>query len=285
MTDAYWYDAYGNLVDRVGNSENDYLFAGEQFDERLGQYYLRQRYYDPATGRFTRRDTWEGNNFEPVTLHKYLYGNGNPVSYVDPSGLFAILLREIAVVSVLIASLAYLQNTQPIFGGFNALPQTSTDDIFRPYPRDPNASVLNRLLDWRGRGFSAHQGLNDPNITFVPPNNTINDLIGHLFPAGRNIPTLEDGNLKKGWKHIEERHITGTHPKGPGDLFPPGTTRAQIEQAIKTVVKKGKRVTENPSKTMQVFEKDVIVNKKKDNVRVAIDTTDNTVVTVFPARQ
>jgi len=71
VTDAYWYDAYGNLVERVGNSENDYLFAGEQFDEGLGQYYLRQRYYDATTGRFTRRDTYEGRLEESISLHKY----------------------------------------------------------------------------------------------------------------------------------------------------------------------------------------------------------------------
>ena len=90
VTDAYWYDAYGNLLEHEGNSGNDYLFAGEQFDEGLGQYYLRQRYYDPATGRFTRRDTWEGDRFKPITLHKYLYGNGNPVRYIDPSGLASV---------------------------------------------------------------------------------------------------------------------------------------------------------------------------------------------------
>ena len=27
----------------------------------------------------------------PITLNKYLYGNGNPVSYVDPSGNFSLL--------------------------------------------------------------------------------------------------------------------------------------------------------------------------------------------------
>jgi len=90
VTDAYWYDAYGNLLEHEGSSENDYLFAGEQFDEGLGQYYLRQRYYDAAIGRFTRRDTYEGRLNEPITLNKYLYANGNPVYYVDPSGLFSL---------------------------------------------------------------------------------------------------------------------------------------------------------------------------------------------------
>ncbi|WP_204101855.1 MULTISPECIES: RHS repeat-associated core domain-containing protein, partial [Spirulina sp. CCY15215] len=90
VTDVYTYDAYGNLTNSVGNSENDYLFAGEQFDEGLDQYYLRQRYYDPSVGRFTRRDTWEGRNNEPITLNKYVYANANPVSYIDPSGLFTL---------------------------------------------------------------------------------------------------------------------------------------------------------------------------------------------------
>ena len=120
VTDAYWYDAYGNLVDRVGNSENDYLFAGEQFDEVLGQYYLRQRYYDPAIGRFTRRDTWEGNRTNPITLNKYLYANGNPVNGIDPSGFqtlelsvsFALrdALLAIAVIGIGVAALIGKQN-------------------------------------------------------------------------------------------------------------------------------------------------------------------------------
>ena len=207
VTDAYWYDAYGNLLEHEGDSENDYLFAGEQFDEQLGQYYLRQRYYDAATGRFTRRDTWEGRLHEPITLNKYLYANGNPVSYVDPSGLYAIALLDTAVVSALIVSLAYLYYTQARFGGFNALPQTSTDDIFHPYPRDPNASLVSRLLDWRGRGFSAHAELNHPNITFVPPNNTINDLIDYLF-SNKTVPEILYPNGKpigkKGGHKIRE---------------------------------------------------------------------------------
>ncbi|MGD2183420.1 RHS repeat-associated core domain-containing protein [Lusitaniella coriacea] len=88
VTDTYTYDAYGNVVGSSGGTENSYLFAGEQFDGTLGQYYLRQRYYDPRSGRFTRRDTYEGSINNPVSLHKYIYANSNPVSYIDPSGLF-----------------------------------------------------------------------------------------------------------------------------------------------------------------------------------------------------
>ncbi|MBP0001500.1 MAG: hypothetical protein J7641_21335, partial [Cyanobacteria bacterium SID2] len=54
------------------------------------QYYLRQRFYDAGVGRFTRRDSYEGRIGEPITLHKYLYGNANPVAFVDPSGLYSI---------------------------------------------------------------------------------------------------------------------------------------------------------------------------------------------------
>ncbi|WP_204101767.1 MULTISPECIES: polymorphic toxin type 33 domain-containing protein, partial [Spirulina sp. CCY15215] len=104
VTDVYTYDAYGNLTNSVGNSENDYLFAGEQFDGTLEQYYLRQRYYDPSTGRFTRRDTYEGDHFEPITLHKYLYANANPINGIDPSGLFT--LTEVNSVFAQIGQLA-----------------------------------------------------------------------------------------------------------------------------------------------------------------------------------
>ncbi len=31
-------------------------------------------------------DTYEGSIYDPDTLHKYLYANGNPVTYGDPSG-------------------------------------------------------------------------------------------------------------------------------------------------------------------------------------------------------
>ena len=63
-----------------------YLYTGEQIDPELGMYYLRARYYQPATGRFWTMDSYEGIADKPLTLHKYTYANGSPLNYCDPSG-------------------------------------------------------------------------------------------------------------------------------------------------------------------------------------------------------
>jgi RHS repeat-associated protein len=86
VTDTYSYDGFGNLLSSTGTTPNNYLYRGEQFDHNLELYYLRARYYNPATGRFLSRDPEAGNEFDPKTLHKYLYAGGNPVNRIDPSG-------------------------------------------------------------------------------------------------------------------------------------------------------------------------------------------------------
>jgi RHS repeat-associated protein len=87
ITDSYEYDAFGNSYTVSGTTPNNYLYRGEQYDTDLGLYYLRARYYNPATGRFMSRDSYDGNRLDPRTLHKYLYALGDPVDAYDPLGL------------------------------------------------------------------------------------------------------------------------------------------------------------------------------------------------------
>ena len=90
-TDAYLYDAYGNLIDEgflTAPAPNDYLYYGEQYDSELGLYFLRARYLNPATGRFWTMDSFEGNQSASLSLHKYLFCHNNPVSRSDPTGHF-----------------------------------------------------------------------------------------------------------------------------------------------------------------------------------------------------
>lgn len=91
VTDRYVYDAYGRTIGQVGGTENEYMFTGEQRDGTIGWDYLRARYLDAMTARFSGSDPFEGFQDNPLSLNKFLYANSNPVSYIDPSGQFSIL--------------------------------------------------------------------------------------------------------------------------------------------------------------------------------------------------
>lgn len=86
VTDSYEYDAFGNSFTVSGSTPNEMMYRGEQFDNDLGLYYLRARYYNPLTGRFVNRDPSNGIVTDPKTLHKYLYADGDPINTEDPSG-------------------------------------------------------------------------------------------------------------------------------------------------------------------------------------------------------
>lgn len=104
ITDIYLWDAFGNSEGHTGTSFNEYGFQGEQQDE-TGLYYLRARYMNPATGTFTSMDTYGGSLSDPMSLHKYMFANSNPVKYCDPSGHFTLV--ETMAVSAIVSSLEY----------------------------------------------------------------------------------------------------------------------------------------------------------------------------------
>ena len=87
----YSFDAYGNALGfNPAEALTEYLYSGEQFDSKIGQQYLRARYYDPVTGRFNSLDSFFGNLSDPQSLHKYLYAHADPVNMIDPSGRFGL---------------------------------------------------------------------------------------------------------------------------------------------------------------------------------------------------
>jgi RHS repeat-associated protein len=81
VSDTYEYDAFGNAVNKTGATPNNYLYRGEQFDPDLGLYYLRARYYNPATGRFLSVDPLADEG-----QRRYQYAAANPVDGMDPNG-------------------------------------------------------------------------------------------------------------------------------------------------------------------------------------------------------
>ena len=85
VTVAKSYQPYGSEMSSVGSGSSSYGFTGEMTDP-TGLIYLRARYLAPETGRFLTKDLWAGDYYRPLSLNRWLYVEGNPVNYVDPSG-------------------------------------------------------------------------------------------------------------------------------------------------------------------------------------------------------
>jgi RHS repeat-associated protein len=93
VVERYRYDAYGvrtvadangtPLDQNVSNNGMRYGYTGRPFDSVTGLGYYRARWYHPSLGRFISRDPAgyiDGGNL-------YQYTRGNPIWYIDPSGL------------------------------------------------------------------------------------------------------------------------------------------------------------------------------------------------------
>ena len=108
VVDTYTYDAFGILVSGATSGIlNHYRYTGQQWDEDLGMYYLRARYYQPTSGRFWTRDTDEGICEDPLSLHKYLYCGSDPVNRLDPRGTDYEMIGLIANMTIRVGLAAW----------------------------------------------------------------------------------------------------------------------------------------------------------------------------------
>jgi RHS repeat-associated protein len=116
ILELYAFDAYGNAIGFDPSvALTEFLYSGEQFDSKIGQQYLRARYYDPATGRFNRLDPFFGNLNDPQSFHKYLYVHADPVNGIDPTGrnsVTAVLTKFLDKISKYERKLSWLDNAE-----------------------------------------------------------------------------------------------------------------------------------------------------------------------------
>ncbi len=82
----YKYDVFGNEIKKDKKDDNPFRYAREYYDSETGNIYLRARYYVPGLGRFLTRDTYTGEEDDPLSLHLYTYCDNDGVNQIDPSG-------------------------------------------------------------------------------------------------------------------------------------------------------------------------------------------------------
>ena len=78
------YDSFGNIKS-ISNPLliQPYVWTGREYDLESGFYYLRNRYYDPRTGRFISKDPI---GFGGGDVNFYVMVGNNAVNWVDPYG-------------------------------------------------------------------------------------------------------------------------------------------------------------------------------------------------------
>jgi len=133
-TDAtYYYDSFGTVLSQTGNVSNSYLYAGYQYDEETGLYYLNARMYDSETARFVQEDTYRGNPNDPLSLNLYTYCANNPLVYHDPTGHFGEKLKKTVVKA---------------WNWFTNTPDNPVPDV------EDNGSSKNKTSNSKGKGYS-----------------------------------------------------------------------------------------------------------------------------------
>jgi|GEM_PF-4212269 len=90
-TQEYMYAPYGRLIDNNGpdNSSNqtdphtNLTWSGKPWDPETELNYFGARDYDSTTGTWIEQDPYRGRLMEPMTLHRTMYVNDNPINLVD----------------------------------------------------------------------------------------------------------------------------------------------------------------------------------------------------------
>ncbi|MFI5937898.1 RHS repeat-associated core domain-containing protein [Actinoplanes sp. NPDC051494] len=87
---TYQYDPYGTstATSETGLGQTNIVrYAGGTYDKNTTLNKYGQRWYNPNQGRFTQQDNLSFIG-DPKRGNRYAYASGNPVNYVDPTGMY-----------------------------------------------------------------------------------------------------------------------------------------------------------------------------------------------------
>ena len=110
----YKYDAWGRLLSTTGilastlGMSNPFRYRGYVYDEEIGLYYLRSRYYNPNNGRFINGDAIVMTDYSISAMNIYMYCQNCPVHLHDADGFF-----NLPIVQDIPKPVVYVRNPNP----------------------------------------------------------------------------------------------------------------------------------------------------------------------------
>jgi len=86
---TYFSLPFGNSMTTDGSAPDatELHYTGKERDQESGDDYFDARYYTSGMGGFLSPDPTTGGTANPQSLNKYSYVLGNPLTYIDPTGL------------------------------------------------------------------------------------------------------------------------------------------------------------------------------------------------------
>ncbi len=227
QTDSYDYDAFGVTRRHSGGSENDYLYAGEQFDKAQSRYYLRARYYDQNIGRFSQMDSFNGWNEDPITLHKYLYANVDPVNGTDPSGHMTMMQMSAGMGAMgILMTVSSLNSGIDFYSALNSNFGTyyeRNDDRERTYPEMEIGKIKARIC------AQSHDAECRASIPLLFLGQDHFEQTRHVWEAQTQmgLPSVLNRVQRYNWSPSSQKECAGKTKKGSGlecDEYPFGSS-------------------------------------------------------------
>jgi RHS repeat-associated protein len=120
VLNSYSYLPFGEKSVSSETVANPFTFAGRYgvADDGNGLYFMRNRWYDPAVGRFTQPDP-VGIAGGDVNLYRYV--SNNPVSKIDPVGLQGEQVDYPTIVNIITAPLSQIQGHLSLINDWDEL--------------------------------------------------------------------------------------------------------------------------------------------------------------------
>ncbi len=173
------YEPFGKLLAQTGTSGTTYGYTGEAHDATTGLVYLRARYYNPSLQAFMGKDPWRGSRWKPTTINGFNYVGGNPVNFVDPSGLRPCTPQQATRDFETCDQNRPLQNSSSLFN-YNVIPVSSIGNI-----------VAYLQVNYQTQPWSAYTNSSAPNYpVLIPVRHSLN-LLGENPECNPSIMTPE----------------------------------------------------------------------------------------------